>query len=906
MRARGAIVANDTDSGAGWGVERTRVTAGPLRPEGRSLSDFEPLLPAEETLLRCVRRGQPCSLTDLSNEALVRVGQALHARGELQKAFEGHIATKDDRTRAALESLTVETRLDLFNRALVDCINALPRHRLVEISDMSSVVRGAFVRFLALGGDERAPVHEYGVCLLGAHIAGDINLQGAAGVRSLTLQNCWIEGDLNLRNADGGPISLLGSRIIGIDATSARFKGGLGLCHRFVSENAIVLHGARIEGNLELNDARLAGSEEALVGDLLEIGGDLLLSDVIASGMLRFVAAKVAGHIRLGGADLSPAGASTVAIVLDGVTAGRNVTFGDSFKAGGRVLMSDARIGGELNLGNCRLGAGDFALHCQRTVIGADVVLGPEFRSHGLVNFDGCTIAGSFRGMSGSELENAPKACLALNGAKVSGDVYLGRGAVYNGRVEMRGINIGGYLECDGAHIRGGEGVALECEHARFGNSVLLRNGFRADGPLGFFNARISGSLELRNAQVWVAADPSQPKPDDLSAERLAKDRQRFAIVADNATIGNAVLINDKTSIIGHLTFTQANVGSNFIIEGASIKIVAPAIAAFTEGGRAEYLQVYGLAMSGAKVGGIFGLGMPLDGRDAVIEGSINLSGTKVGTLSDTMDSWPSETIEQDGHTVTQLVNLEGFVYDRLEMTSSVDADERAAWLGRGTFAFGQFAAQPYEQLAKVVAGMGHTDEARKIHIYKEATRRKLTLMAVRQAMGRAWRRPYQYVVLLPIMLGLMLERFVMGRLLRYGYGGPRLAIILALLWLGAGAFFDSAARQSVMVPSHAETVLQKDLQEKCKNWTSCDDIKDYTRFSPYLYSADLILSVIDLGQAGKWEPRHAPMRLEVPRVGEITLPDWMPNTVMWVTVILGTALSAFLIAVLSGLVRKE
>src|SRR3546814_2310360 len=77
---------------------------GAKRVFGRSLSDFGTLWPAEDALLECSRIGAPTVISETRPEA----------------------ETKTNRVRAA------------------------------------------FVRFLALGGDEQAPVHENGVELQGA------------------------------------------------------------------------------------------------------------------------------------------------------------------------------------------------------------------------------------------------------------------------------------------------------------------------------------------------------------------------------------------------------------------------------------------------------------------------------------------------------------------------------------------------------------------------------------------------------------------------------------------------------------------------------------------------------------------------------------------------------------------
>ena len=107
------------------------------RAFGRSLSDFRiegattanGLLPAEEKLLVAVARGEICSVSSL-----------------------------DWKKPEDLEKLK---------------------------SDEQWRIRADFLRFLALGGDNAAPVHEKGVQLARAHIVGDLDLEVLRSVSPL-------------------------------------------------------------------------------------------------------------------------------------------------------------------------------------------------------------------------------------------------------------------------------------------------------------------------------------------------------------------------------------------------------------------------------------------------------------------------------------------------------------------------------------------------------------------------------------------------------------------------------------------------------------------------------------------------------------------------------------------------
>jgi hypothetical protein len=94
--------------------------------KGRSLDDFLPLRPGEERLLQACRVGEEAKLGDSPPELCI-----------------------DD------------------NR-----------------------IRGSFLRFLALGGDDQASIHEHGVQIRGAWIAGVFDLEATRVPSNLTLYAC--------------------------------------------------------------------------------------------------------------------------------------------------------------------------------------------------------------------------------------------------------------------------------------------------------------------------------------------------------------------------------------------------------------------------------------------------------------------------------------------------------------------------------------------------------------------------------------------------------------------------------------------------------------------------------------------------------------------------------------------
>ena len=228
----------------GGGLQNESTLALPKRPFGRSIADFRiesaatsyGLHPAEERLLDCAARGEPCCIA-----------------------------------------------------------STLPEEPTPE-----NTVRGPFLRFLLLGGDNDAPVHEKDVELQGAFIDGDIDLEGTQGVRPLALYNCLVNGLLIGLNARLRKLNLSGTQISGIDCDGALIAGHVILREGFRSEGEVRFLGAEINGQLDCSGGRFNNPE----GDALNCEGAKIASNVflrdgfVADGEVDFLGAEIGGQLR--------------------------------------------------------------------------------------------------------------------------------------------------------------------------------------------------------------------------------------------------------------------------------------------------------------------------------------------------------------------------------------------------------------------------------------------------------------------------------------------------------------------------------------------------------------------------------------------------------------------------------
>lgn len=219
---------------------------------------------------------------------------------------------------------------------------------------------------------------------------------------------------------------------------------------------------------------------------------------------------------------------------------------------------------------------------------------------------------------------------------------------------------------------------------------------------------------------------------------------------------------------------------------------------------------------------------------------------------------------------------------------SPLDAKTRIAWLYKQEKRFLEgenFALQPWTHLAKVLREQGHFREAADVDIGRENLLRKA---------GRVSYRPLHYLY---------------GLFAGYGYKPGRVILIAIAIWIACGAFYDYAASQAAFGPSNA-LVFQNPAYERCRpkastncrpkmcNWTKCSDLPgEYTSFSPYIYSLDLILPVVGLSQANDWTP--------------ITWgDDWTLGYVVrfatWFEELFGWVAALTLAAIASGLVKRR
>ncbi|MEU6572969.1 oxidoreductase [Streptomyces sp. NPDC046805] len=174
--------------------------------------------------------------------------------------------------------------------------------------------------------------------------------------------------------------------------------------------------------------------------------------------------------------------------------------------------------------------------------------------------------------------------------------------------------------------------------------------------------------------------------------------------------------------------------------------------------------------------------------------GKVVLSGARIVTLVDRAGSWPEPGNLQMG----------GFTYESLVPRGPFPLDRRLDWVAAAT---AEYHPEPYERLAGVLRAAGEDEDAREVLLAKQRRRRE-TLPPAAKLWG-----------------------YVQDWTVAYGYRPGRAAVWMAVLWAAATFAFARAGPQPMDSGAHPV-------------------------WNPALFALDLLLPVIDLGQADQWRLR--------------------------------------------------
>jgi hypothetical protein len=393
------------------------------------------------------------------------------------KDDDGGVETTSEWVERLIAAAEAGEALDLAPRAVSD---ALPLSEdEVAVWGDEHTIRAADLRqaLLALAHREVDP---RGLTVKHARIVGDVNLDYCALSFPLRFNRSVFTGELSLRASRLAALALTGCRCTAFSVELIEVRGNVDLTN-LTAIGAVRAIGARITGQLALTGASLTNLDgHALSLDGAQIDGGAFLKNLTATGAVRLPGARITGQLALTGANLTnPSGD---ALSLDGAHIDGGAVL-DDLTATGAVRALGARITGQLALTGANLTnpKGD-ALSLDRAQIDGGAVL-DDLTATGAVRALGARITGQLR-FRGAKLTNPKGHALDLDGAQIDG-LFLGTDS---------GGRMSGGLSLAQAHI----GVLSA-------HGTLAAPLFAAGWKLGDVHGVIRESG--RTARVWLDSD---------------------------------------------------------------------------------------------------------------------------------------------------------------------------------------------------------------------------------------------------------------------------------------------------------------------------------------------------------------------------------------------------------------
>jgi hypothetical protein len=480
---------------------------------------------------------------------------------------------------------------------------------------------------------------------------------------------------------------------------------------------------------------------------------------------------------------------------------------------------------------------------------------------------------------------------LDANGAHFGVNLYL-KHCHLDGRLDIHSTCISGQLLCNGALVLETDGVSIRADGAEIGHGVILSDGFRSVGEVSLAGATINGQLIctggrfLNPSKIAISADgvtvggqvifTSRTRANENAIPFLAVGEVRLlgakilgqldctggrflnrngkALSADNADIGNDVLLPNGFRAMGEVRLMSAKIRGQLDCEGGTF-LNPERMALVLQGASVDdamFLEPKRISGEVCLRNAMVKMSLRMQSK-SVAQATLDLRNAKVSELYDNQESWPGPG----------KLHLDGFVYDDIDHDSPRSAADRLEWLRR--MPNRQFLPQPYEQLAKWFQKTGHDSEAKAVRIAKEWSRFK------------SFGNPFK-------MLWWLLKFIFVG----FGHKPHYAAYwLIGLIVLGSYVYNKSI---DLMTPSVSYNFNATEPAEGNAGLQA----SDYPDLNTLLYSTDVALPIVDLQQERYWMPNSSKPE------GRFL---WWFN---WFEVLFGWFLASMGIAGATGIIRKD
>jgi len=229
-------------------------------------------------------------------------------------------------------------------------------------------VRAAFIRWLATDPEAAQYIDPHGLLIYAATIPDNLDLEECRIAVRMVIRRCEFQGTIYLRSARTRGIFFFDSSLKGgISSDGSQIDGSLFL-KGTQSFGEIRLLGAEIDGELKCSGSKLMVEKNALLADGARIHGDVFLNEVFeSSGEIRFLGAEIEGTLNCSGAKLTTKGD---ALSADGARIHGGVFLNENFESVGGIRFSGAAIQGDLDCAGARI----HSMNCLNMELEGDLI----------------------------------------------------------------------------------------------------------------------------------------------------------------------------------------------------------------------------------------------------------------------------------------------------------------------------------------------------------------------------------------------------------------------------------------------------------------------------------------------------------------------------------------------------
>ncbi|RFU39516.1 hypothetical protein DZF91_22110 [Actinomadura logoneensis] len=600
---------------------------------------------------------------------------------------------------------------------------------------------------------------------------------------------------LLLGGRDREPGELAAVRLRGATVTGRLDLMGAALDVALVCEDCVFDAPLRL-AEAATRTVRLVGSRlDQLNAPRVRVEGVLDLRATVVDRGIRLAQAEVTGGIRLHGAAVGRSGHGT-AIDAEGVSVRGDLACAD-LTADGPVVLRGARITGVCDLPRARLHSrGAVALDIDNTDIGEGFD-GTRLETLGEVRMRSAEIRGPMV-LPRARLSNPGG--LALNGprAHLTGALWCEKGLTIEGEMNLTGVHFDGGVHLPDACLDGAGRAALTLERAAVGHFEAPRLSVLG-GEIRFGGARVAGELSLVEAS-------------------LGPGRDGVCLDMENGDVGGTLRLGGLRAE-GEIRVSNSRMAGSVLAARMRLGGSATGVAfRFTRNQVASSIRLVRLSADREVrlVDSRFRLGIDMRESELRCPGgtALDVSGVRATELA-LLPAAPVEgRVVLDGARLTVLrdlpagwpeeLSMDGFVYETLQPV--LTARERLRWVERAPI---DQRPQACDQLAAMYVQLGRQSQAQRILYERERGQRRF-----RPPVARAWS---------------LLQDVTVG----YGYR-PWLAAAWVAFFLTVGTMVFSMEHPAP---------LKKD---------------EAPHFNPFVYTLDLMLPLVTLGQKYAFNPAGA------------------------------------------------